>query len=172
MATRMSAGEHDHPPTAAMQLHGREQVREFLLALLQQARRKIFVFAPSLDSGLFNTAPVIEVLASFTAIHRGNLVRFLVEDADRSLHENARVVASCRRFSDFIKMHQVDEDNAGLQEQFVVVDDCAYLHQPHLDRPEFRASPDDRSEARQLAIRYERMWERSHSMPGVHTLGL
>jgi hypothetical protein len=33
-------------------------------------------------------------------------------------------------------------------------------------------STDDRSETRQFAIRYERMWERSQSMPGVHTLGL
>ncbi|MFQ5546448.1 MAG: hypothetical protein ACE5FE_10745, partial [Acidiferrobacterales bacterium] len=134
--------------------------------------RKISVFAPTLEGDLFNTSQVIGVLASFTASHRGNLVRFLVEDADQSLHQNARVVGLCRRFSDFIEMHQVDEDNTGLQEQFVIVDDCGYLHQPHLDRPGFRASTDDRSETRQFAIRYERMWERSQSMPGVHTLGL
>ena len=168
----MSTGEHGRPRTSAMQLHGREEVREFLLALLQQARRKISVFAPTLDSDLFNNSRVIDVLASFTAIHRGNLARFLVEDADQSLHQNARIVATCRRFGDFIKIHQVDEDSAGLHEQFVIVDDCGYLHQPHLERPEFRANRDDRSEARQLTIRYERMWERSQSMPGVHTLGL
>jgi predicted NACHT family NTPase len=164
--------QHNRQTTTTRQLSSREEVRDFLVALLQQARRKISVFAPTLDGDLFNTSQVIDVLASFTAVHRGNLVRFLVEDADQSLHQNARVVGLCRRFSDFIQIHQVDEDNTGLREQFVIVDDCGYLHQPHLDRPEFRASSDDRSETRQFIIRYERMWERSQSMPGVHTLGL
>ena len=168
----MGTSEYDRHLTTATQLNSQEEVRDFLLTLLQQARRKISVFAPTLDGNLFNTTQIIGVLASFTASHRGNLVRFLVEDADQSLHRNARVVELCRRFGDFIKMHQVDEDNFGLQEQFVVVDDCGYLHQPHLERPEFCASNDDRSETRQLTIRYERMWERSQSMPGVHTLGL
>lgn len=168
----MGNSEHNRQPTTARQLNSGEEVRHFLVTLLQQARRKISVFAPTLDGDLFNTSQVIDVLASFTASHRGNLVRFLVEDADQSLHHNARVVGLSRRFSDFIKMHQVDEDNIGLQEQFVIVDDCGYLHQPHLDRPEFHASTDDRSETGQFVIRYERMWERSQSMPGLHTLGL
>lgn len=165
-------GQREHQPTAARQLNSRDEVRDFVVTLLQQARRNISVFAPTLDGDLFNTSQVIDVLAGFTAAHRGNLIRFLVEDADQALHQNARIVGLCRRFSDFIKMHQVDEDNFGIREQFIVVDDCGYLHQPHLDRPEFRASSDDRSETRQFLIRYERMWERSHSMPGVHTLGL
>ncbi|MDH3670965.1 MAG: hypothetical protein OES46_07335 [Gammaproteobacteria bacterium] len=168
----MGASEDNRQLTTVGQLNSRDEVRDFLVTLLQQARRKISVFAPTLEGDLFNTSPVISVLASFTTSHRGNLVRFLVEDADLSFHQNARVVGLCRRFSDFIKMHQVDENNSGLQEQFVIVDDCGYLHQPHLDRPGFRASTDDRSETRQFAIRYERMWERSQSMPGVHTLGL
>ncbi len=168
----MGNSEHNRQPTTTRQLNSGEEVRDFLVTLLQQARRKISVFAPTLDGDLFNTSQVIDVLASFTAFHRGNLVRFLVQDADQSLHQNARVVELCRRFGDFIKMHQVDEDNTGLQEQFVIVDNCGYLHQPHLDRPEFRASTDDRSKTQQFTIRYERMWERSQSMPGVHTLGL
>ncbi len=168
----MGTSEDNRQPTIVGQLNSRDEVRDFLVTLLQQARRKISVFAPTLEGDLFNTSQVIGVLASFTASHRGNLVRFLVEDADRSLHQNARVAGLCRRFSDVIKMHQVDEDDTGLQEQFVIVDDRGYLHQPHLDRPGFRASADDRSETRQFAIRYERMWERSQTMPGVHTLGL
>lgn len=168
----MGTSENNHQSTTASQLNSRDEARDFLLALLQQARRKISVFAPTLDGDLFNTSQVIGVLESFTASHRSNLVRFLVEDADQSLHRNTRVVELCRRFSDFIKMHQVDEDSTGLQEQFVIVDDYAYLHQPHLDRPEFRASSNDRSETRRFAMRYERMWERSQSMPGVHTVGL
>lgn len=168
----MDTSEHNRQPVTVGQLNSPEEVRDFLVTLLQQARRKISVFAPTLEGDLFNTSRVISMLASFTASHRGNLVRFLVEDADQSLHQNARVVGLCRQFGDFIKMHQVDEDNTGLQEQFVIVDDCGYLHQPHLDRPEFHASTDDRSKTRQFAIRYERMWERSQSMPGVHTLGL
>ena len=66
---RMGTSEHNRQPTTARQLNSGEEVRDFLVTLLQQARRKISVFAPTLDGDLFNTSRVIDVLASFTASH-------------------------------------------------------------------------------------------------------
>lgn len=155
-----------------LHLHSRGEAQDFIIELLQQARRKISIFAPTLDSHPFNTSRALDILASFTTLHRNNLARFLVEDADQSLHNNGRVVELCRRFSDFIKMRQIDEDHMSLQEMFITIDDRGYLHQPHVDRPEYLASPDAKSEARRFAIQYERMWERSQAISGTRSLGL
>jgi hypothetical protein len=140
--------------------------------MLAQARRRIAIFAPTLDALLFNTSPVTQTFASFAAAHRHNLARLLVENSAQAVHDNGRVVELCRRFSGFIKMRQVDEDHAGLREMFVIIDDHAYLHQRDIDNPHFLAAVNARRDVRPLILQYERMWDRSHAIPSILTTGL
>jgi hypothetical protein len=69
-------------------------------------------------------------------------------------------------------MRRLNEDDTGLQEMFLVVDDTAYLHQAHVDKYDYRVAFSAPREARQLARRHERMWERSLAIPAIHPLGL
>ncbi len=153
-------------------VHGRVEAQEVIAEMLAHARHKISVFAPTLDDYLFNTSRVAEALASFAAAGRNNMARFLIEDVDRSLHHNGRVIEMCRRLADFIKVREVDEDHTGLREMFLVIDDNSYLHQPDMVKPDYIAGFDTRGEAKRFTTRYERMWERSHSISAIHTLGL
>ena len=153
-------------------LHSRVEAHDLMADMLVQARRRIAVFAPSLDASLFNTSPVTQALASFAASRRHNLVRLLVENSTQAVHDNGRIVELCRRFSDFIKMRQVDEDHAGLREMFVIIDDHAYLHQREIDNPDFLAAVNARRDVRPLILQYQRMWDRSHSIPSILTVGL
>ncbi len=153
-------------------LQSREQARELVEKFLGHARRKIVFLAPTLYSDFFNTTQTASTLARFAAAHRNNVARFLVEDANSSLHDNARVVELCRRYTDFIKMRQLDEDDSGLQEMFLVVDETAYLHQPDVDRHEYRAAFAGRREARRLALRHERTWEHSLVIADILPIGL
>jgi hypothetical protein len=153
-------------------LHSRVEAHDLMTDMLTQARRRVAIFAPVLDASLFNTSHVARTLASFAAAHRQNLVRLLVENTTQAVHDNGRVVGLCRRFSDFIKMRQVDGDDAGLREMFVIVDDHAYLHQRDIDSPDFLAAVNARRDVRPLMLQYERMWDRGHSIPSILTVGL
>lgn len=153
-------------------LHSRADANEALVEILGQARRRIIVFAPVLDGFLFNTSAVARALASFAAAHRHNTARFLVEHSAQAVHDNGRIVELCRRFRDFIKMRQVDEDDAGLREMFVIVDGRSYLHQRDIDAPDYLAALDTSRPVRPLMLEYERMWERASTMASVITLGL
>lgn len=155
-----------------LHVHGRVEARDLMTDMVEKAQRKISVIGPTLDAYLFNTPRVAQALASFAAAHRKNLARFLVVDVDQSINRNGRIVELCRRFSDFIKMRQVNEHDIGLQEMFLVIDDSAYVHQPHTDRPDYLARLDARGEARQLTIRYERLWERSLTISTIDPAGL
>jgi hypothetical protein len=153
-------------------LRSRVEAHDLMTDMLAQARRRIAIFAPVLDASLFNTSHVTRTLASFAAGHRHNLVRVLVENSAQAVHDNGRIAELCRRFSDFIKMRQVDEDHAGLREMFVIIDDHAYLHQRDIDNSDFLAAVNARRDVRPLILQYERMWDRSRSIPSVLTVGL
>jgi hypothetical protein len=164
--------QHATEENVIQHLRSRVEAHDLMTDMLAQARRQIAIFAPVLDASLFNTSRVAQALASFAATHRNNLVRLLVEDSVQAVHDNGRVVELCRRFSDFIKMRRVDEDHAGLREMFVIIDDHAYLHQREIDNPDFLAAVDTRRDVRPLILRYERMWDRSHAIPSILTVGL
>ncbi len=155
-----------------VRIDNRAEAARFVGQLLERAQRSILVFAPILEPAFFDHSNVIERLASFAVAHRRNLARFLVEDATLSVQHNTRLAELSRRFSDFIRLQQVDEDHRSLRETYMVVDERAYLHQPELDKADYLAALDGRRQARLLSQEFERMWDRSRPITEVHTLGL
>ena len=153
-------------------LHSRAEAGEVLVEVLGRARHQIIVFAPVLDGFLFNTSAVSRALASFAAAHRRNTARFLIEHDAQTVHDNGRIVELCRRFRDFIKMRQVDHDDAGLREMFVIADGHSYLHQRDIDAHDYLAALDVARTMPPLMLEYERMWERGSTIPSVITVGL
>ncbi len=149
-----------------------EEANLAIISLIAQARRKIVVFSPSLDGGLFNILQTSQTLARFVVRHPRNRARFVIEDSGAFLHENARIVELCRRFSSFVQARQVGEEHLGLSEMFLVADDVGYLHQRHMERREFLINFKAPGPAGKLARRFQEIWEQSTPIPGLHTLGL
>ncbi len=88
------------------------------------------------------------------------------------MNHNGRIVELCRRFRDFIKMRQMDGDDAGPREMYVIVDGRSYLHQRDIDAPDYLAALEAPRAVRTLMLEYERMWERGSTIASVITLGL
>ncbi|MFQ5935165.1 MAG: hypothetical protein ACE5LB_01985 [Acidiferrobacterales bacterium] len=166
------AGESTEPRDKRLHVQSRAEARDIINQLFAQARRQIVIFAPALDGYFFNTSHVGQTLASFAAAHRNNMARVLVEHTSQAVRDNGRLVELCRRFTNFIKMRQVDEDDFGLREMFVIIDNSAYLHQRDVERVDYVAALDAPRDARLLAVKYTRLWERSHSIASILTLGL
>ncbi|MFQ5994269.1 MAG: hypothetical protein ACE5K1_04180 [Acidiferrobacterales bacterium] len=168
--------DEGHPSSAAsserLHLHTRTEVQDLVAHLLKQAKRRICVFAPMLPPDLFNSVQNAKALAHFAATHRSNRALFLVEDGEKSVQHNGRVVEMCRRLSDFIEMRRIVEEEIGLQQLWVIVDDSSYLHQRHLDKQDYIARFEAKSEARSLLDQFERLWERSQPIHEIHPLGL
>ena len=155
-----------------LHLHTRTEVQDLVARLLEQAKHRICVFAPMLPPDLFNSVQNAKALTHFAAAHRTNRALFLVEDGEKSVQHNGRVVQVCRRLSDFIEMRQIAEEEMDLQQLWVIVDDSSYLHQRHLDKQDYIARFEAKSEARSLLNQFERLWERSQPIHEIHPLGL
>ena len=164
--------DHAEPKISSGVLKERDSIRDAVATLIGQARREIIVFAPQMDAYFFNNSQLARSLASFAARNRNNLARVLVEDATQVLRDNDRIVALCRRLSEFIQMRQVAEEHLGFREMFVIVDGVSYLHQPDVTEYECVVEPAGRKGAVELRQRFQPMWDRSEPAVGLNTAGL
>lgn len=169
-AKKPLAEEKPDPQRRIIRAHN--EVSEFLANLAENATREISIFAPHLDSSLFNTARFTRAMASFAARQRHNLARIVVEDVEQALRDNDRLVGLCRRLSDFIHMHRVAEEHLGIREMFMIVDHRGYLHREDPAKPECVAHPHDGRQAVMLARRFNELWDRSEPIITLRSAGL
>ncbi len=172
MDTAKNTSADEKPQPQRRIIRGRSEVGDFLAELVENAMREIVIFAPQLDSSLFNTARFARALASFAARQRHNLARIVVEDTELAIRDNDRLIGLCRRLSDFIHMHQVSEEHLGIREMFVVVDHRGYLHQEDTAKPECIADAKDSQQAILLARRFNELWDRSEPILTLRSAGL
>lgn len=172
MDTAKNTSADEKPQPQRRIIRDRNDVSDFLAELVENATREIVIFAPQLDSSLFNTARFARALASFAARQRHNLARIVVEDTELAIRDNDRLVGLCRRLSDFIHMHQVSDEHLGIREMFVVVDHRGYLHQEDSAKPECIADAKDSRQAILLARRFNELWDRSEPILSLRSAGL
>lgn len=153
-------------------IQGHKEAREAITSLMGQARRQVCVFAPYLDSYLFNNFAVASALKALATQHRSNQVRFLVERGQQALHDNIRIIELCRRLSGFVKLRKVCDMHVGIREMFVIADDACYILQQDLDKPLWMVNTNARSETILLTRRFNNMWQHALSLPEINTVGL
>jgi len=151
---------------------GRDAVKENVALAFESARRAIAIYSPRLDPTLFNQSRVIDAMATFCAGGRPNKVRILVVRGDETIRSNARVTSLAQRFSDFIDLRQLGKGSGSPSDMFVVVDHNGYLHQPDSDKAECIVDFSVNHEVGAFFKRFEKMWERSEAIAGLHVTGL
>lgn len=150
----------------------RAEIRDAMVRLLEQAQRRILIFAPQLEPELFESAAVAEAIAHFVPRHRDNVARLAVEFSDSFLTVNRRIVELCRRLPGKVEVRRIGEEFAGQTDLLVVVDQRGYLHQPDVKVINAMTDTDGVRDAAALASRFEYMWQRAERLSGLHVPGL
>lgn len=159
-------------PADHRRLHTRDEVRDAVAALFQQAQRTLVVFAPILDGYYFNTPAIGDLLGKFVATHRDNRVRILVEDALQIIRDDARLVRLAQRLPDCLQIREVSEEHRGFRDMFMVADHSGFLHQESVERGESILGSGAPHEAVQLTRRFDEMWELSEPIQELRATGL
>ncbi|GMR17873.1 MAG: hypothetical protein BMS9Abin33_0267 [Gammaproteobacteria bacterium] len=141
----------------------REALREAVATILGQAKRKICLFSPRLDSYLFNTSKVQEALSRLAARHHRNQILMIIEDSRQMTYHNERFVEICRRFSSSIQVRHVGEEHRGNQEMFIIIDHDCVLNQPTVSEPEAILDCESNTRISEFQRKFEAMWGRSES---------
>jgi hypothetical protein len=147
-------------------------MRDTIADACSHARRKIAIYAPTLDPAYLNAPSVIDALAVVCTGGSQNRIRILVDQGDRSVRDNPRLIALTRRVSDFIDIRELGEETAATMEMFILIDRAGYVHQADADKAQCVVDLEDPTRAGAFANRFDRMWERSVPIGELHVLGL
>lgn len=159
------------PPVAAEgAAHGSDALRASASALLRAARREVRLAAPYLDPAIFNTGAVVDALAAFVTQHPRNRARVLIEDVNQVLRDNGRLIVLARRLPDAIELREVEENERGARDLYLLADRSLSLVQETMDRTDGVVSRAPH-EIAALIERFDAAWERA-SPVALRTLGL
>lgn len=153
-------------------IDGSQAMNECIERLFLACRSSLMVRAPRLDFDFYFSDTFTECCQSIIARDPHNELRFLVEDELHVITVNMRLVSLARQFSSYVKLRVVGKEYVEHQEMFVVCDSIGYLHQPSVEHPKGFMNISNGATARQLALRFKNLWERSAAPRELFTMGL
>lgn len=159
----------NEPTDAAANNHqaidGRQQAMTACLHLVQQARREICFFAPSLDKHLLDNEDVIAAISVFARNSRYSKVRLLVHSTYEAISRSHRLLMLAQRLSSHIEVHECSREDQDHVYLCLLVDDDAILYCNDPLRYQGYLVEADRAQNRQLRQQFDAMWTRSHPDP-------
>lgn len=143
-----------------------------LLAMVQQARREVYIVSYDLDPAIFSQQAFVEALSAFVRRGRKAHARFLVQNSNRAVKQGHRLIPLAHRLSSSISLHKPGFEHRDYSEAFVVVDGIGYIRRQYAERFEGVASFKAPIEARDLRALFITMWEQSEPDPQLRRLQL
>lgn len=166
-----SADESTEPTLTEGAVHGPDALAGAVSSLLHLARREARLFAPFLEPAVFQTAAVAGAATHFASQHSRNRLQILIDDVAQVRRDNSRLIEIARRLSDTVALREVEENDRGARDLFLITDRSAILMQEDVGRNDGVVSMRVPKEAAQLIARFDELWERA-SPVALRTLGL
>lgn len=146
-------------------IDGRQQAVAACNQLLQQARREICFFAPSLDKHLLDNEQALTTISSFARDSRFSKVRLLVHSSRDAVSQSHRLLPLAQRLSSHIEIHECAREDQDQIYLCLLIDDFATLYCSDPLRYQGYMAAADRAQNQQLRQQFEAIWARSHPDP-------
>ena len=146
-------------------IDGRQQAVAACLELLEQAKREISFFAPSLDRHLFDNEAALAVISAFARDSRFSKVRLLMHSSRDAISQSHRLLPLAQRLSSHIAVHECAKEDQDQLYLCLLVDDNAALYCSDPLRYQGYIAKTDRAQNLQLRQQFDAMWARSHPDP-------
>ena len=150
-------GENDQD----IELSTSQENLDAAVSLFCQARRSILIYTHVLDPKVFNQNNCIEALKAFVLQNSAARIRILIRNPDRTLRSGHRLISLARHLSSYIEIRVIQEDYAGEQDAFLLVDQRGMLRLMEGDRYDGICNFNDPRLATELSHRFTEVWERS-----------
>lgn len=159
-------------PTASRRCDSREAIVDALVELLATAGRRVQVFAPMLDAGIWNSPRLLDALRGFATARAQREVQWLVQRVEDLPREQPGLVALTQRLPSLLLLREPDPDASLPDRQgFVVTDAGALLLFDADQRPGAVFTAEKAGRARHLAENFAQGWERGRPLSELRALG-
>lgn len=140
------------------------------LALARQCRRRLEIVSRSLDPRVYDSAELAEAVKQLAIGHRNARIRLLVADPEPLIHDGHRLLDLAGRLPSFIELRVLAVEDRDFNEAFLIADGSGYVHRSQAERYEGTANFNHRSKARELARRFDALWDMAEPDPNLRRM--
>ena len=143
------------------------------VAIVDAARRRLWIYSRELDPGLYDHPRVLKALRRFGTAGRGNEARVLLQDAAAAQRAHAPLLQLAQRLPSVFAFREVEDPvDRSYPSAFLAGDGGGYCFRALGHRFDGEAEFDARARVRQLAEAFDQVWERARPCGELRALGL
>ncbi|MFY2765089.1 GNAT family N-acetyltransferase [Arenimonas sp. MALMAid1274] len=166
-------GQPRGPSVPLREFEGLAAATEATLALIQSARRELWIYSRDLEPALYAQPAVLEALKQFAIAGRGGVVQVLLQEPGTAQAVGHPLLGLAQRMSTVFQFRMpTDPVDQQYPSAFLANDRDGYLFRLLGSRFEGDWSPAQPARARQLEEHFGRVWERSRPCTELRILGI
>ena len=146
-----------------------DDARAHALALIQQARRTLYLYTPDLEPWLYHHSSIQEACTQLLLGNPRNRLMILVRDSTRAVKEGHRLLNLSRRLSSYCQIRRINPDYPSDEHAFLLADDCGLLLRPEPGDYAGYAHYNNAGRVRQLIAQFEQTWNTSLLDPNLRS---
>ncbi|WNH47442.1 hypothetical protein PDM28_12125 [Stenotrophomonas aracearum] len=159
-------------PNGALNIDSADQAVAFTTALVDRARRHLWIHSRQLDPGLLDAPPVLEALRRFATARHDKQATLLVHDATAIAQAGSPLLGLIQRLPTVFRVRQVsDPIDRALASACLVNDAGDYYFRLSGLRVDGEAGLSLPARSRPLQEGLQRIWERSRECTELRALG-
>lgn len=174
MTTSDAPSSQESAPTAvSRRCDSREAISDALAELFESAGRRVHVFAPALDAGIWNSPRLLDAMRRFATARAQREVQLLVQRVEDLPREHGALIALAQRLPSLLLLREPDPDATLPDRQgFVANDSGALLLFDADQRPGAVYTAEKAGRARHLTESFGQAWDRARPLTELRALGL
>jgi len=143
------------------EVDSRDDLRQLILSLSQQALQRIDIFSHDLEYGLFDNAALYEAIKLLAIKSRRTHIKILVQDSSPMVKKGHRLLKLARRISTHISIKVTAKEDRDLLETFLLFDKKGYIMQQNPERYDAEAHFNAPLKNKYFAEKFSTMWDRA-----------
>lgn len=150
----------------------KEDLKQLILAMSQQAKHRILIFSHDLDHFLFDTEELYEAIKNLAINSRRTHIHILVQDARPMTKNGHRLLRLARRISSHMQIKITAKEHRDIIETFIILDDRGYIVKSHPERYEAYGNFYEPLKTHQLSDQFEELWNRGNIDSSLRRMSL
>lgn len=138
--------------------------------ILARTTRSLDIVSRHLDPFVYDQTETVDAIKAMALANRQAQIRLVVTDLRPVLSQGHRLLDLAQRLTSFISIKVPGKSHKNFNEALLIADNNAYIYRPFADRYEGEAHYQNRGKARDLKSRFNDLWEKADTHPGLRRL--
>lgn len=138
----------------------RDDLKQLILAMSQQAQHRILIFSHHLENSLFDNDEIYEAIKDLAIKTRRTHIQIIVQDTKPMASQGHRLLKLARRISSHVSIKLAAKEHQEIFETFIIFDDRGYIIHSNPDRYDGVGNFYSPLKTRQLYEQFEDIWAR------------